>query len=172
MATIDLLVHDFLNQKRIAVAGVSHKQDDAANLIYNKLKKSGYTVYPVNPSFDRFKGDCCYPNLKSLPEQVDGVVIVTRPEVTEKIVREVIQLGIPRVWMHCSLGCQMKHSTSFGKRMTSVSAEAVRLCRENHVEVIHGGCPLMFARPVDFGHTLMRWVLRLSGRMDAWAYIQ
>ncbi len=172
MSTMDLLVQDFLKQKRIAVAGVSHKKDEAANVIYKKLKKSGYTVYPVNPSIDRFQGDCCYHNLKSLPEPVDGVIIVTRPEITDKIVREVVQLGIPRVWMHCSMGCRLKHRTNMGKRMSSVSAEAVRLCRENHIEVIPGACPLMFGRTADFGHTLMRWMLQLTGRMDAWAYIQ
>ena len=41
--TLDTKVNDFLAQKRIAVAGVSHDKSHhpAANLIYNRLKKLG-----------------------------------------------------------------------------------------------------------------------------------
>jgi len=40
-------VHDFLAQKRIAVAGVSRNQGQhpVANLIYQRLKKTGRDVF-------------------------------------------------------------------------------------------------------------------------------
>ena len=44
-------VHDFLDQKRIAVAGVSRNNGHhpAGNLIYRRLKETGHDVFPVNP---------------------------------------------------------------------------------------------------------------------------
>ena len=84
---------------------------------------------------------------------VDGVVVVTRPEVAEQIVRQCTELGISRVWMHRALGF-------LG---TSVSEKAIELGRENNITVIPGGCPMMFCEPVDFGHKCMRWVLYLTG---------
>lgn len=166
MATIDLLAHDFLAQKCIAVAGVSRSREDAANLIYRKLRGAGYRVYAINPHAVTFDGDPCYPDLKSLPERVEGVVIVTRPATAEQIVRQCIELGVPRVWMHCSLGTSPKLGKKLAASITSVSEEAVRLCQENNIAVIPGGCPMMFCQPVDFGHRCMRWSLRLLGSMD------
>jgi predicted CoA-binding protein len=167
MPTIDPLVKDFLAQKRIAVAGVSRTKEDAANLIYRKLRGTGYRVFAVNPNTDAFDGDPCYPDLKSLPEPVDGVVIVTRPVVAEQIVRQCVDLHIPRVWMHCSLGSHPpKIFQKLAENITSASAEAVRLCRENHIAVIPGGCPMMFCEPVDLGHKCMRGTLRLIGSLN------
>ncbi|MBI2862908.1 MAG: CoA-binding protein [Chloroflexi bacterium] len=166
MSTIDPLVKDFLAQKRIAVAGVSRTREDAANRIYRKLRGAGYRVFAINPNAGAFGNDPCYPNLKSVPEPVDGVVLVTRPAVTEQIVSECIKLAIPRVWMHCSLGSRPRLAPKLAAAITSVSQEAIRLCRENNIAVIPGGCPMMFCAPVDFGHTCMRWILRLTGGLS------
>jgi hypothetical protein len=164
--TIEPLVKDFLAQKRLAVAGVSRKQADAATAIYRKLRAAGYQVFAVNPHATACDGDACYPDLKSIPEKVDGVIIITRPANTERIVRQCIELGIPRVWMHCSLGSQPKFARDAAAKITSASAEAVRLCRENNIAVIPGGCPMMFSEPVDFGHKCMRGLLHLTGSLE------
>ena len=61
--TFDMKVHDFLAQKRIAVAGVSRNNSHhpTGNLIYRRLKKTGHEVFPVNPHMQTFEGDRCYP---------------------------------------------------------------------------------------------------------------
>lgn len=46
MSKLKEQVEDFLAQKRIAVAGVSRTRDDAANIIYRKLRDTGYQVFP------------------------------------------------------------------------------------------------------------------------------
>jgi hypothetical protein len=33
--------------------------------------------------------------------------------------------------------------------------------------VIAGACPMMFGEHVDFGHTCMRWILKLTGGLPA-----
>src|SRR5262249_7113497 len=104
--TMETKVHDFLSQKRIAVAGVSRNNSHhpTGNLIYHRLKNTGHDVFPVNPHMQTFEGNRCYPDLKSIPGGVDGVVIVTRPEVTERIVHECPDASVQRVWMHQSVG--------------------------------------------------------------------
>lgn len=164
MPTIDALVRDFLAQKRIAVTGVSRTRDDAANIICRKLRRTGYRVYPVNPDAETFDGLPCYADLKPLPESVDGVVIVNRPTIAEQIVGQCLAQGVPRVWMHSAWGTRPPRAAGkLAASMTSVSPEAVKLCRENDIAVIPGGCPMMFCPPVDIGHLCMRWVLRALG---------
>ncbi len=156
--SLDTKVDDFLAQKRIAVAGVSrdNSHHPAANLIYRRLKATGHDVFPVNPRMQTFEGDRCYPNVQSIPGGVEGVVIVTRPEATEGIVRECADAGVRRVWMHQSMG-----------KGTSVSADAVEYCRQRDISVIAGACPMMYGPGVDFGHACMRWILRLTRGLPA-----
>jgi predicted CoA-binding protein len=152
--TLEEKVHEFLAQKRIAVAGVSrdNSRHPSANLIYRRLKAAGHDVFPVNPNMPTFEGDRCYPDVKSIPGRVDGVVIVTRPEVTRRIVQDCGDAGIRRVWMHQSM-----------VQGSSVSPEAVEYCREHGITVIAGACPMMFGPGVDFGHKCMRWMMKLTG---------
>jgi uncharacterized protein len=157
--TLEMKVNDFLAQKRIAVVAVSRNKGHhpAGNLIYHRLKTAGHDVFPVNPHMQTFEGDRCYPDLQSIPGGVDGVVIITRPEVTERIVHDCSDAGIRRVWIHQSIG----------KKGSSVSPEAVEYCRQHDISVIAGACPMMFGPGVDFGHTCMRWMLRLTGGLPA-----
>ena len=160
MSKIDQLVEDFLAQKKIAVVGVSDQRETGCNLAYRAFKGAGYEVAGVNPRLTEFEGDPCYPDLKSIPEKPDAVFILTRPEITERIVDQCIDLGINRVWMHCMMGTK----PGLVKGMTSVSQDAVEKCRENGITVIPGSCPNQFLNP-DFGHTMMRVLWRALGFM-------
>ena len=161
MAKVDNLVQDFLAQKKIAVVGVSDKRDTGCNLAYNKFKESGYRVYAVNPHITIFNGDTCYADLKSIPEKVDAVFILTSPNVTDQIVQQCVDLGVKHVWMHCMMGTK----PGLAAGMTSVSPSAVELCRANGIAVIPGACPNQFLKP-DFGHATMRGLWRLFGFMN------
>ena len=156
--TLETKVHDFLAQKRIAVAGVSRDKGHhpAGHLIYDRLKKTGHAVFPVNPHMQTFEGDRCYPDLQSIPGGVDGVVIITRPETTERIVRDCGAAGVRRVWMHESLA-----------KGSSVSPEAVEFCRQHDISVIAGACPMMYGAGVDFGHKCMRWFMAVRGKLPS-----
>jgi uncharacterized protein len=146
------LTSEFLALKRIAVAGVSREPaTHGANVVYRRFKERGYAVFPVNPNAERVEGDTCYPDLRSIPDGVEGVVIGTPASATGSVVRECKELGIKFVWMHQ------------GPAPGSVSLEAVRYCRENGIAVIPGGCPCMFGATSDGAHKAMRFILQLTG---------
>ena len=158
MSKLDTLVQDFLAQKKIAIVGVSDKRETGCNLGYRKFKEAGYAVYAVNPHLTIFEGAPCYPDLKAIPEKPDAVFILANPNVTEQIVQQCVDLGIKHVWMHCLMGTK----PGLAAGMTSVSQDAVRMCRENNIAVIPGSCPNQFLQP-DFGHALMRVLWRTLG---------
>jgi uncharacterized protein len=152
MSTIKEAAREFLTQKRIAVAGVSRRDaGHGANAVYRRLRERGYEVFAVNPEADAVEGDVCYRDLRSIPGEVDAVVIGTTPAAAEAVVRECHELGIARVWMH----------RGFGEG--SVSETAADYCRQNGMSVIAGGCPLMFAPTSDLSHRAMCWFLNLRG---------
>ena len=158
MSKLDTLVQDFLAQKKIAVVGVSDKRETGCNAAYKRFKESGYQVYAVNPRITTFDGAPCYPDLKSIPEKPDAVFTLTSPQVTEQIVQQCVDLGIQRVWMHCLMGTK----PGLAAGMTSVSQDAVQLCRENGITVIPGACPNQFLKP-DLFHSFARVMWRTLG---------
>lgn len=137
----------FLEHRRIAVTGVSRTpKDHGSNVVYKRLRDRGYEVFAVNPNAEEVEGDRCYPDLKSIPDGVEAVVIGTRPELAEGTIRECIELGITDVWMHRGPGGG------------SVSPAATEYGRQHGVTVIDGGCPLMFGPTSDVAHKVMRFV--------------
>lgn len=143
---------EFLANKRIAVTGVSRDpKDHGSNVVYKRLRERGYEVFAINPNADAVEGDPCYHELKAVPDGVDAVVIATRPETADDTMRECVDLGIEHVWMHRGPG------------KGSVSETATAYGREHGINVIDGGCPLMFGPTADFGHKCMRAIFKLTG---------
>lgn len=161
MAKIDDLVHDFLSQKVIAVVGVSDKRETGCNLNYKKFKSGGYRVYAVNPRISMYDGAPCYHDLNSIPEKPDAVFMLTRPDVTEQIVQQCVDLGIKHVWMHCLMGTK----PGLSKGSTSVSQSAVEMCKANGIAVIPGSCPAQFLRP-DLAHRMMHRLWKIFGFLN------
>jgi len=154
MTKIKDAASEFLAGKRIAVTGVSRQpKDHGSNVVYKRLRDRGYQVFAVNPHSDEIEGDRAYPDLRSIPGGVDGVVIATRPERAEDTMRECAELGIQHVWMHRGPGAG------------SVSPTAAAYGRERGIAVIDGGCPCMFEPTADFGHKVMRGIFTITGNV-------
>ena len=154
MIPIAEAAQDFLDQKRIAVTGVSRNPEGhGSNAVYQRLRERGYQVFAVNPNADTVEGDPSYPSLAAVPDGVDAVVIGTSPEHADASMREAVDLGIRRVWMHRSFGGG------------SVSATATAYGREHGVTVIDGGCPLMFGAASDGGHRFMCRMMKITGKV-------
>jgi uncharacterized protein len=146
-------VDEFLASDGIAVVGVSRDTRQAANAIYRKLRDNGARVIAVNPRAAALEGDPCYPDLKSIPGEVQAALIVAPPAAARDLVRQCHARGIGRVWIHATFG------------LGSVSAEAVAFCRENDIRVIAGACPMMFLAPVDGFHRCLRTLSGWFGRL-------
>ena len=142
-------IDEFLSCKVLAVVGVSGARRGFGYAVYKDLKMKGYAVYPVNPNAGSIDGDPCYPNVSTLPEGVEGLILVVPPEVTEQVVREAAIVGLKRVWM----------------QQGAESDNAVRFCESAGITVIYGECIMMFAEPKVFPHRTHRWVHKIMGKL-------
>ena len=143
----------FLEGRRIVVAGVSRSGNAPANAIFRRLRETGYEAIPVNPNTRAIEGVACYPDIRSVPEAIHGVMVVTHPDVSADIARAALERGVRHIWFHRSFGAG------------SVSPDAIAACKAGGVQPIVGGCPLMYCGPVDPGHRFFRWWLRLQHRV-------
>ena len=155
MRPVPALITEFLQGKRIVVAGVSRGAGSAANAVFQKLRASGYEVFAVNPNAPEVEGVKCYPDLRSVPGELHGVVIATHPDRSADVAVQAVERGVSRVWFH----------RAFGRG--SVSNAAVQECRSRGIKCIVGGCPVMYCEPVDLGHRCLRWWLDWRGHIEA-----
>jgi len=153
MAQFTEKINEFISLKKIAVTGVSSKQKDAANHVFNKFKAGNYNVFAINPRTDRVEGAKAYPNLTAINEKIDGVVIASPPASALSIIEECITLGIEWIWFHSSIN------------QGSLENKAANFAEDNGINVIRTGCPLMYIKPVDFPHKCIKWVLNLTGKV-------
>ena len=140
-------------QTRRRDGGLEEPANHGSNVVYTRLRDRGYEGYAVNPNADEVEGDNCYADLKSVPVDLEWVVIGTKPETAEGTMHECVELGMPRVWMHRSFGDG------------SVSPVAAIYRRGHGVRVIDGGCPWMYGPTPDPGHKVMRTMLRLTRKL-------
>ena len=85
--------------KTIAVVGISNRQEQPNHSVPAYLQAAGYRIVPVNPNLKEVLGEKAYPDLSSIPDPVDTVLIFRRSEAVPAIVEQAIEIGAKIVWM-------------------------------------------------------------------------
>jgi len=124
------LIDDFVGRRVWAVVGASENPAKYGNRVFRSLYRSGYTVYPVNPTGGELEGVPMCPTLASLPEMPEVVNLVVPPDVTEQIVREANELGLTRIWMQPG----------------AESEAAIEYCHEHDMQVVYDACAMVHSR--------------------------
>ncbi|MFC1501102.1 CoA-binding protein [Elusimicrobiota bacterium] len=86
-------------QRRIAVVGVSENPEKYGHKIFVDLLKEGFNVSGVNLKGGKVEGKKLFAIIKEISPLPDMVVTAVKPEVTEKIIEEIRNLGMTRIWM-------------------------------------------------------------------------
>lgn len=141
-------IDDFLAEKRWAVVGVSASGKGFGATAFRELGAKGIELLPVHPTAGTIQGREAFASLAELPGDVKRLLVVVPPEQTEKIVHEAREAGIEHLWM----------------QQGAESDEAVKLAGEAGMNVVHGQCIMMFARPSGF-HGFHRWLWGLLGKL-------
>lgn len=149
----------FLAQQRIAMVGISHDPENFSMKLFEELCRRGYDVVPVNPNTLEVQGRRCYANVQDIETPVEAALLMTSPEVTEKVVEDCAEAGIKLVWMYRA-----------GTKGGAVSQKAVDFCREHGMEVVPGQCPFMFLPNTAGFHRAHGFWRKLMGRYPKHAY--
>ncbi len=142
-------IQDFLDQRKIAVIGVSRDTRQLSYQAYNLLKTRGFEVYAVNPNTDNIVGDKCYPNVNSLPSKVGGALVMLPPEKTVQVLPEIAGAGIKQVWL----------------QQQTESEQAIKFCSDHGINVVYGQCIMMFIEPVESFHRFHRWIKKITNTL-------
>ena len=89
--------------RTIAVVGMSPKPTRPSHQVAQYLIDQGYTVFPVNPGHESIMAMPCYPDLQSIPAQIDIVDIFRNPKDVPAVVDSAIEIGAKIVWMQLGI---------------------------------------------------------------------
>jgi uncharacterized protein len=96
----DKRIKDILMAARtIAVVGASSKPLRDSHRIMQYLKREGYIVVPVNPTYQEIEGEKCFPDLASIQRSIDIVDVFRNPEAVDAIVEEAIAVHVKTLWL-------------------------------------------------------------------------
>lgn len=142
-------VDEFFAQPALAVIGVSRSGKKFGDIAYKELKQKGYRIFQIHPKSNSIGGDECYPDIKSVPEKIGGVIVSIKPVHALKAVQDAHEEGINYVWL----------------QQGAESNESIDYCIKNGIHVVHNECVLMFAAPVKSMHRVHRWIWGIVGKL-------
>ncbi|MCB2189961.1 MAG: CoA-binding protein [Deltaproteobacteria bacterium] len=121
----DQEVKDLLRQaQRIAVVGLSDKPTRDSYRVARYMQDHGYEIIPVNPMVDEILGQKAYPDLASVPGQVDIVNVFRRSDAVPEIAEAAVKIKPKALWMQLDVQSQ----------------KAADLLRGNGILVVQDAC--------------------------------
>jgi predicted CoA-binding protein len=85
--------------RTIAVIGLSENSAKPSHYVSAYMQQHGYKLYPINPSIPEVLGEKSYASLSDVPIRPDIVNVFRLPKFIPAIVDEMIQLGLPNLWV-------------------------------------------------------------------------
>jgi acetyl coenzyme A synthetase (ADP forming)-like protein len=129
-------VSRFLAPKSVAVIGASRRRGTVSGEIFHNVLDGGYqgVVYPVNPSADVVQSVRAYPDVASIPGEVDLAVIVVPAKYVADVARACAAKGVAAL---------VVISAGFGEtgdQGLELQHELVEICREAGIRLIGPNC--------------------------------
>jgi predicted CoA-binding protein len=121
-------IRKILEQKNIAVVGMSKNEGKPAHFVPKYLIEHGYNVIPVNPTITEVLGRKSYPSIADIPDDVDVVDVFRKSEDVPPVVNDAInKKGIKVIWMQSGI----------------YNEEAERKAKEKGIDVVFNRCMMV-----------------------------
>ena len=105
-------VQDLLRQiSTIAVVGLSRNRHKDSYYVARYLQNAGYRIIPVNPEADSILGEDAYPDLVSIPQNVDVVDVFLPQKIVPKVVDQALDISPQAIWLQLGVGTHPQSKT-------------------------------------------------------------
>lgn len=89
--------------KKIAVVGLSPKEDRPSNRVAKYLMEHGFEIVPVNPGQKEVLGMKCYRTIIDIPFEVDIADLFLSADRVPEAVDQALEKGIKVIWMQLGI---------------------------------------------------------------------
>jgi len=98
----DEVIFDYLKKaKRVAVVGLSNKEERISYMVARVMQEAGYEIVPVNPVLEgqEVLGQKVYASIKDVPGHIDIVDIFRREEFLPELAEEFLTTDADVFWV-------------------------------------------------------------------------
>lgn len=129
-------LHKFFYPNSVAVIGASRNPDSVGHAIMRNLVNGHFTgvIYPVNPKARAILGIKAYPNVSSIPDEIDLAIIVVPNKAAPQVVEECVEVGI-RSAVIISAGFK-----EIGPEGAKLEEEVVSIARRGGLRIVGPNC--------------------------------
>lgn len=140
-------IEEFLDAEPIAMVGVSRNPKKFGFAAFKELKEKGMNIIPVNPYADEINGSKVYKDVKSLPAEVKGLIVMTKKDQTAGVIKDARDKGIKQIWI----------------QQMADTREALKELEGSDINLITKECILMHYKPHSI-HKFHRAIMKFFGR--------
>ena len=99
MSTVSYLRRILKDNHTIAVVGLSADWYRPSYFAAKYMQEHGFRIIPVNPKYTEILGERCYPDLRSIPEQIDIVDVFRKSDDCAPIAKDAAAIGAKALWL-------------------------------------------------------------------------
>jgi hypothetical protein len=145
------LIHEFLQQKRFAMVGVSRTTADFSRRLFQEFVHRGYDVVPVNPFPSHVDGNQCFRKVQDIKPPVTSAFLMTPKDVIDRVLLDCSEAGISLVWIYGVSGPK------------DISPHAQSFCDVHGIGLVAGYCPFMVLPATGLFHRMHGWAAKMTG---------
>jgi acetyltransferase len=129
-------LESFFNPKSVAIIGASRQKGKVGYEILANLIQGGYPgkIYPVNPNADVIEGLKCFPDLKSIGQTPDLVIVIVPARFVPEVTEECAKVRV-RSMIIITAGFK-----EVGKEGRELEEQVVRIARRAGIRFIGPNC--------------------------------
>ena len=122
------------NAKKIAVVGLSPKEERPSNRVAKYLLEHGCDIVPVNPGQKEIMGKKCFSSISDIPFDVDIADLFLNAKRVPDAVDQAMEKGIKVIWMQLGI-----YHREAGEKAVDSGATVVmdRCIKIEHGKLIH-----------------------------------
>lgn len=121
-------MNNFINRSyTYALIGASNNKEKYGYKVLENLLDADFHVLPVNLKGGKILGQKVYKNIGEIKDDIDVVIFVVPSQITENIIKDVLEQGITKVWLQPG----------------SESDEVINFCEEHNIECYHSACIML-----------------------------
>ena len=140
-------IEEFLSSEPIAMAGVSRNPKKFGFAAFKELKEKGMNIIPVNPYAEEIHGCKVYKDIKSLPDNVRGLIVMTGKDQTASVIRDARSRGIKQIWIQQMAESKEVLNELEGSDINYITRECILMHYKPHsIHKFHAGLKKFFRR--------------------------
>ena len=116
--------------KKIAVVGLSPKENRPSNMVARYLKDHGFEIVPVNPGQEEILGEKCYSSIADIPFDIDIADLFLNARRVPDAVEQALDKGIMVIWMQLGI-----YNREAGEK---ASASGATVIMDRCIKIEHG----------------------------------